>query len=46
MRRPLELHIRLDLVVAGLSIGVALGYLILHDGSLIGRLSHAALAVV
>ena len=45
MRRHLEIHIRLDLMVAGLSIGIALGYLILHADGLIAWLSRAAVAI-
>ena len=41
----MRIHIRLDAMVAGLTIGIALGYLILHAGSLIAWLSRAAVAV-
>jgi hypothetical protein len=39
------MYIRLDAMVAGLAIGVTLGYLILHADSVIAWLSRAAAAV-
>jgi hypothetical protein len=42
----MRIHIRIDLaMVAGLTVGIALGYLILH-ADLIAWLSRAAVAVV
>jgi hypothetical protein len=42
----MRIRVRIDLaMVAGLTIGIALGYLILH-ANLIVWLSHAAVAVV